>query len=70
MLSQQIKVLEFDKYIMQGGCQSLSNIEDLCQYGFVMCGLDHEIGTEAFDDVVIETIKKLRVQNRMGDSSL
>ena len=69
MLSQQIKVQEFDKYIMQGGCQSLSNIEDLCQYGFVMCGLD-ETDTEAFNDVVIETIKKLRVQNRMGDSSL
>ena len=69
MLSQQIKVQEFDKYIMQGGCQSLSNIEDLCEYGFVMCGLD-ETDTEAFNDVVIETIKKLRVQNRMGDSSL
>ena len=69
MLSQQIKVQEFDKYIMQGGCQSLSNIEDLCQYGFVMCGLD-ETDTEAFNDVVIETIKKLRIQNRMGDSSL
>ena len=69
MLSQQIKVQEFDKYIMQGGCQSLSNIEDLCQYGFVMCGLDGA-DTEAFNDVVIETIKKLRVQNRMGDSSL
>ena len=69
MLSQQIKVQEFDKYIMQGGCQSLSNIEDLCEYGFVMCGLD-ETDTETFNDIVIETIKKLRVQNRMGDSSL
>ena len=69
MLSQQIKVQEFDKYIMQGGCQSLSNIEDLCQYGFVMCGLD-ETDTEAFNDVVIETIKKLRIENRIGDSSL
>jgi len=69
MLSQQIKVQEFDKYIMQGGCQSLSNIEYLCEYGFVMCGLDGA-DEEAFNDVVIETIKKLRIQNRMGDSSL
>lgn len=69
MLSQQIKVQEFDKYIMQGGCQSLSNIEDLCQYGLVLCNLE-DADEESFNDIVIETIKKLRVQNRMGDSSL
>jgi len=69
MLSQQIKIQEFDKYIMQGGSQSLSNIEDLCQYGLVLCNLD-DADAETFNDIVIETIRKLRVQNQTGDYSL
>ncbi len=59
-LSQQIKIQEFDKYIMQGGDQSLPNIEDLCVYGFVM--MDTEPDEETFNDVVIDVIKKLRRQ--------
>jgi len=57
-VSQQIKIQEFDKYIMQGGDQSLPNIEDLCVYGFVL--MDSEPDEEVFNDVVIDVIKKLR----------
>ena len=59
-LSQQIKIQEFDKYIMQGGDQSLQNIEDLCEYGFDLCQLGYE--PEVFNDVVIDVIRKLRSQ--------
>jgi len=59
-LSQQIKVQEFDKYIMQGGDQSLPQIEDLCVFGFVMMNTDPD--EETFNDVVIDVIKKLRRQ--------
>ena len=62
MLSQQIKVQEFDKYIMQGGNQSLPNIEDLCKYGLTMCNLDGA-DEETFNDIVIDVIKKLRYDN-------
>ena len=58
-LSQQIKIQEFDKYIMQGGDQSLPNIEDLCVYGFVM--MDTEPDEETFNDVVIDVIRKLKL---------
>ena len=57
-VSQQIKIQEFDKYIMQGGDQSLPNIEDLCVYGFVL--MNTEPDEETFNDVVIDVIKKLR----------
>jgi len=59
-LSQQIKIQEFDKYIMQGGDQSLQNIEDLCEYGFDLCQLGYE--PEVFNDVVVDVIRKLRSQ--------
>jgi len=65
MLSQQIKVQEFDKYIMQGGTQSLPNIEDLCKYGLTMCNLDGA-DEETFNDIVIDVIKKLRYDNSNG----
>ena len=39
MTSNQLKIETFDKYIMRGGDQSLSNIEDLCDYGFYMLGI-------------------------------
>ena len=58
-LSQQIKIQEFDKYIMQGGNQSLPNIEDLCTYGFMMMDLVPE-NEEVFNDIVIDVIRKLR----------
>jgi len=57
-VSQQIKIQEFGKYIMQGGDQSLPNIEDLCVYGFVL--MNTEPDEETFNDVVIDVIKKLR----------
>ena len=57
-VSQQIKIQEFDKYIMQGGDQSLPNIEDLCAYGLVL--MDTEPDEEGFNDVGIDVIKKLR----------
>jgi len=65
MLSQQIKVQEFDKYIMQGGTQSLPNIEDLCKYGLTMCNLDGA-DEETFNDIVIDVIRKLRYDNSNG----
>ena len=40
MNSNQIKIETFDKYIMRGGDQSLSNIEDLCEYGFMLLGAE------------------------------
>ena len=57
-VSQQVKIQEFDKYIMQGGDQTLPQIEDLCVYGFVMMNTAPE--EETFNDVVIDVIKKLR----------
>ena len=66
MLSQQIKVQEFDKYIMQGGTQSLPKIEDLCKYGLTMCNLDGA-DEETFNDIVIDVIKKLRYDNINGE---
>ena len=43
---------------MRGGDQSLSNIEDLCEYGFMlMCVEPHD--ENVFNDVVIGTIQKL-----------
>ncbi len=57
-VSQQVKIQEFDKYIMQGGDQTLPQIEDLCVYGFVMMNTDPD--EETFNDVVIDVIKKLR----------
>ena len=65
MLSQQIKVQEFDKYIMQGGNQSLPDIEDLCRYGLTLCMLDGA-DEETFNDIVIDVIKKLRYTNNNG----
>ena len=65
MLSQQIKVQEFDKYIMQGGTQSLPNIEDLCKYGLTMCNLDGA-DEETFNDIVIDVIRKHRYDNSNG----
>ena len=59
-VSQQVKIQEFDKYIMQGGDQTLPQIEDLCVYGFVMMNTDPD--EETFNDVVIDVIKKLRRQ--------
>ena len=66
MLSQQIKVQEFDKNIMQGGTQSLPNIEDLCKYGRSMCNLEGA-AEERFNDIVIDVIKKLRYANINGE---
>ena len=43
MSSNQIKIETFDKYIMRGGDQSLSNIEDLCSYGFILMGVEFTI---------------------------
>ena len=57
-VSQQVKIQEFDKYIMQAGDQTLPQIEDLCVYGFVMMNTDPD--EETFNDVVIDVIKKLR----------
>ena len=57
-VSQQVKIQEFDKYIMQGGDQTLPQIEDLCVYGFVMMNTDPD--EETFNDLVIDVIKKLR----------
>ena len=52
MTSNQIKIETFDKYIMRGGDQSLSNIEDLCSYGFMLMGVEpHD--ENVFNDVVI-----------------
>ena len=65
MLSQQIKVQEFAKYIMQGGTQSLPNIEDLCKYGLTMCNLDGA-DEETFNDIVIDVIRKLQYDNKNG----
>jgi len=65
MLSQQIKVQEFDKYIMQGGNQSLPNIEDLCRYGLTMCNLDGA-DEEPFNDIVIDVISKIQYENKNG----
>tara|TARA_A200000159_G_scaffold26608_1_gene23478 strand:- start:526 stop:690 length:165 start_codon:yes stop_codon:yes gene_type:complete len=48
----------FDKYIMRGGDQSLPNIEDLCEYGFMMLGVKPD-DEDVFNDVVIGTIDKL-----------
>ncbi len=43
---------------MRGGDQSLSNIEDLCSYGFMLMGVEpHD--ENVFNDVVIGTIQKL-----------
>ena len=58
MTSNQIKIETFDKYIMRGGDQSLSNIEDLCSHGFLLMGVEpHD--ENVFNDVVIGTIQKL-----------
>ena len=65
MLSQTQKIQEFDKYIMQGGNQSLPNIEDLCRYGLVLCNLD-DADVDTFNDIVIDVIKKLRYDNING----
>ena len=66
MLSQTQKIQEFDKYIMQGGNQSLPNIEDLCRYGLVLCNLD-DADVDTFNDIVIDVIKKLRYANSNGE---
>ncbi len=58
MNSNQIKIETFDKYIMRGGDQSLSNIEDLCEYGFMLLGAEPN-DENVFNDVVIGTIQKL-----------
>ena len=58
MSSNQIKIETFDKYIMRGGDQSLSNIEDLCSYGFILIGVEPD-DENVFNDVVIGTIQKL-----------
>tara|TARA_Y100001973_G_scaffold104277_1_gene173766 strand:- start:734 stop:934 length:201 start_codon:yes stop_codon:yes gene_type:complete len=55
--SNQLKIQEFDKYIMRGGNQSLKNIEELCDFGFEMCGLGYE--PEIFNEIVIDVIRKL-----------
>ena len=65
MLSQTQKIQEFDKYIMQGGNQSLPNIEDLCRYGLVLCNLE-DADVDTFNDIVIDVIKKLRYDNSNG----
>ena len=51
MNSNQIKIETFDKYIMRGGDQSLSNIEDLCEYGFMLLGAEPN-DENVFNDVV------------------
>ena len=56
-LSDQVKIVAFDKYITRGGDQSLQNIEDLCDYGFNICQLGYD--PETFNDVVIDVICKL-----------
>ena len=56
-VSDQVKIQEFDRYIMRGGSQSLANIEDLCDFGFDMCGLGYDPNT--FNEVVIDVIRKL-----------
>ena len=66
MLSQTQKIQEFDKYIMQGGNQSLPNIEDLCRYGLVLCNLE-DADVDTFNDIVIDVIKKLRYANINGE---
>jgi len=58
MNSNQIKIKTFDKYIMRGGDQSLSNIEDLCDYGFQMLGVRPD-NSDVFNEIVIGTIIKL-----------
>ena len=58
MNSNQIKIKTFDKYIMRGGDQSLSNIEDLCDYGFQMLGVRPD-NADVFNEIVIGTIIKL-----------
>ena len=55
--SNQIKIETFDRYVMQGGSQSLQNIEETCDWGFNVLGLGYE--PEVFNDVVIEVIQKL-----------
>ena len=55
--SDQLKIQEFDRYIMRGGSQSLRNIEDLCDYGFDICGIGYDPDT--FNDVVTDVIRKL-----------
>jgi len=57
MNPQQTKIEVFDQYIMRGGDQSLKNIEDLCDYGFDLCGVGHD--SELFQEVVIDVIRKL-----------
>ena len=47
---------------MRGGDQSLSNIEDLCEFGFDMCQLGYD--PEVFNEVVIDVIEKLILQKR------
>ena len=42
---------------MKGGDQSLQNIEDLCEYGFDLCGVGHD--SDLFQEVVIDVIRKL-----------
>ena len=58
MNSHQLKIQTFDKYIMRGGDQSLPNIEDLCEYGFMLLGVKPD-DEDVFNDVVIGTIDKL-----------
>ena len=57
MNPQQTKIQVFDQYIMLGGDQSLQNIEDLCDYGFDLCGVGHD--SDLFQEVVIDVIRKL-----------
>ena len=59
---EKIKIETFDRYIMRGGDQSLSNIEDLCEFGFDMCQLGYD--PEVFNEVVIDVIEKLILQKR------
>ena len=56
-LSDKVKIVAFDKYVMRGGDQSLQNIEDLCVFGFNICELGYD--PEIFNDVVIDVICKL-----------
>ena len=42
---------------MSGGNKSLQSIEDLCDYGFDLCGVGHD--SELFQEVVIDVIRKL-----------
>ena len=57
MNPQQIKIKAFDEYVMSGGNKSLQSIEDLCDYGFDLCGVGHD--SELFQVVVIDVIRKL-----------